>query len=120
MWDASMNDAELEFRTMARTVSGQYHFAGRLRMTYVVQPGDPKRGVEVGYDGGVDGETLERLRVFRAGVEQLVTQRASEGCKLVGIDIVVEFLDACPPNECHYGYAFMYDVVESETEPCIV
>jgi hypothetical protein len=108
----------MERRTIARTLSGEYCFEGRHRMTYVVQRGEPNFGVEVGHVGGVDAQAIERLRVFRAGVARLVA-RATEGYELIGIDIVVDFLDACPPEECDYGHAFMYDVVESETEPCV-
>jgi hypothetical protein len=112
-----MDDAELEYRTIIQTLSGEYCFARRHRMAYVVQPCDPEHGVDVGYAGGLDAKTLECLQVFQTGVEQLVKQRIGEGTKLVGIDIVVDFLDACAPDECNYGYAFMYDVVDAETEP---
>jgi hypothetical protein len=84
----------------------------------MVQPGNPDYGVEVGHLGAADAEAVERLRAIRAGVTQLVEQRAREGIELVGIDIAVKFLDSRPPNECACGYSFMYDVVESETEKC--
>jgi hypothetical protein len=112
-------DAQMDRRTIARTLSGEYCFEGRHRMAYVVQRGAPSRGVDIGHAGGVDAQTKERLRIFRAGVERLVEQRAAEGYTLIGIDIVVEFLDPCPPEECDYGCPFMYDVVESETEPFV-
>jgi hypothetical protein len=104
-------------RTVARNLIGEYRPPGRCHLAYTVQPGDPSRGVEVGYAGGVTQETVEYLRRFQTGVDQLVAQRAGEGVELVGIDITVEFLDGCSGREsCTYGYAFMYDVVESETE----
>jgi hypothetical protein len=107
----------VEQRTVARELSGEYRLADRCHLAYTVQRGDLSRGVEVGYAGGVTPETVEYLRRFTAGVNQLVAQRVGEGVEYVGIDITVEFLDGCSARESRtYGYAFMYDVVEAETE----
>lgn len=102
--------------TLAHELKGEYRLPGRCHLAYHAQPGNLNSGVEVGYAGGVDHELLECLRQFRAGVDQLVAQRAGEGIELFGIDIVIEFLAGCPASaSCRFGYAFMYDVVESET-----
>jgi hypothetical protein len=108
-------------RTVTRVLTGEYMLPGKCHLAYTVQPGDPVRGVEVGYTGGVNRQTVEFLQRFRAGVDQLVAQRAGEGIELVGIDVTIEFLDMCPASEsAKYGYAFVYDMVESETEPVVV
>lgn len=110
----------MERRTVSRELAGEHSCPGRCHLAYRVQPGDLRCGVEVGYAGGISPQTVEYLRQFRAGVEELVAQRDGEGVEYVGIDIVIEFLDGCPASEsATYGYAFMYEVVESETEPLV-
>lgn len=107
----------VERRTVCGEIEGVYQLPGLCHLVYRVQPGDPRCGVEVGYAGGVSPQTVECLRRFRAGVDELVAQRLGEGVEYVGIDIVIEFLDGCPASEsATYGYAFMYDVVECETK----
>jgi hypothetical protein len=113
-----MNDEELEYYTVARTLTGEYRCGGSDAIRYTVQRGETSRGIDVGYAGGVDADTKARLERFRKDIASLVATRIAEGAKYVGIDIIIEFLEPRSSNECS-GFAFMYDVVESETEPWI-
>ncbi len=103
--------------TVTGEITGEYRVTGCCDLAYTIQPGDPNRGVEIGYAGGITTEVVEYLHTFRTGVNELIRQRASERVDYAGIDIVIEFLDDCSPNEsCKYDYAFMYEVVEADAE----